>query len=184
MLNRDVFHVVAALLVGWLADASVARAQTKASDHTLKLESKENMPHVRIEGMGWLAGRWVGGEPNETTEEIWSPPLGNSMMGTFRLVKNGEVVFYEFCTITEENESLVLKIKHFDSRLNGWEEKKIAVIFPLVKLTATEAYFDGLTYRKNKNGSLTAYVLEHSRRTGAAREEAFSYERAKADKVR
>jgi hypothetical protein len=57
MRNRGVFHVVAALLVGWLAATSVARAQTKASDHTLKLQKKENMPHVRIEGIAWLAGR-------------------------------------------------------------------------------------------------------------------------------
>jgi hypothetical protein len=181
---RAVRHVVGVLLVSWLGATSLAHGQIQASHHTLRLERKENMPRARIAGIAWLAGRWVGGNPGESTEEIWSPPLGDSMMGSFRLVKNGKVAFYEFCTIAEENESLVLKIKHFDSRLNGWEEKNVAVIFPLVKLTASDAYFDGLTYRKNKDGSLTAYVLEHSQGAGKPHEEAFSYQRAKADPVR
>jgi hypothetical protein len=183
MRMHAVIHV-GVLLLSWLVPTSVARGQTQASDHTLRLERKENIPRARIEAIAWLAGRWVGGDPGESTEEIWSPPVGNSMMGIFRLVKNGKVIFYEFCTITEENESLVLKIKHFDSRLNGWEEKNVAVIFPLVKLAATDAYFDGLTYHKNKDGSLTAYVLEHSQGTGKTHEEAFSYQRAKTDTTR
>src|SRR6516225_212830 len=95
-------RVVAALLVCVPIATCAARGQTQVSDHTMKLEGKENMPRARIEGIAWLAGRWVGGDPGQSTEEIWSPPLGNSMMGSFRLLKNGKVVFYEFCTIAEE----------------------------------------------------------------------------------
>jgi hypothetical protein len=176
---RAVIHVVGVLLITWLVAAGMAHGQTPASEHTLRLLRKENTPHARIEDIAWLAGRWVGRDSGESTEEIWSPPLGNSMMGSFRVVKHGKVVFYEFCTIAEENESLVLKIKHFDSHLNGWEDKNVAVIFPLVKLSATAAYFYGLTYRKNQDGSLTAYVLEHSQANGQTHEEAFSYRPAK-----
>jgi hypothetical protein len=126
-------------------------------------------------------------QDNKIQRDQDPPPVHlEGRFGLSRLgrLKNGKVVFYEFCTIAEENESLVLKIKHFDSRLNGWEEKNVAVLFPLVKLTATEAYFDGLTYRMNKDGSLTAYLLEQSRGTGKAHEEAFCYQRAKADTTR
>jgi hypothetical protein len=34
------------------------------------------------------------------------------MMGMFRLVKDGKVVFYEFLTLVEHEGSLLLKLKH------------------------------------------------------------------------
>ena len=92
-------------------------------------------------------------------EEIWSPPVGNAMMAVFRLVENDKVQFYEIETITEENESLVLRLKHFHANLKGWEEKEDTVDFPLVKLEENKAYFDGLTFEKIGNTTLNIYVV-------------------------
>ena len=54
------------------------------------------------------------------------------MMGSFRMIENDTVNFYELMTITEQDESLILKLKHFSSDLKGWEEKDTTVDFPLV----------------------------------------------------
>lgn len=100
-----------------------AIAQTPSSANTLKLDGKESVPAASIEDVSWVAGHWTGQALGGIAEEVWSPPLGNGMMGMFKLVKGGEVAFYELLTIVEENGSLVLKLKHFDADLAGWEER-------------------------------------------------------------
>ena len=100
--------------------------------------------------------------------------MGSSMLGMFRFVKDGKVVFYELMTIAEENKSLVLKIKHFNPDLSGWEEKNISQNFPLVRMTPTEAFFAGQTYRKLQDGSLQLFVAM-KQRTGEVIEEEFLF---------
>lgn len=56
------------------------------------------------------------------------------MMGMYRLIRNAKPAFYELCTIVEENGSLVLRLKHFNPDLKGWEETDKTVDFPLVAL--------------------------------------------------
>ena len=90
------------------------------AQNTFKLKEGQSSPKASIEDISWVAGHWRGEALGGITEEIWSPPLGGSMMGSFKLVVNDEVNFYELETISEENESLLLKIKHFDAALTGW----------------------------------------------------------------
>ena len=92
-------------------------------------------------------------------EEIWTPPLGGSMMAAFKLVVNGQVKFYELETILEQEETLILKLKHFSSKLHGWEEKQETVDFKLEKVTDDKVYFDGMTFEKVSNGEMNVYVL-------------------------
>jgi hypothetical protein len=147
-------------LVVWLGvSAEPARAQSQSSANTLRLDRKENMAPAKIADLAWIQGRWVGQGLGGTAEEMWAPPLGNSMMGSFRLVKDGKVAFHELCTLVEEQGSVVLKLKHFDANLKGWEEKDKSVDFPLVRCSPNEAWFDGLTFRKTNDGDLHAYVL-------------------------
>jgi hypothetical protein len=125
-----------------------AQAQATHTPNTLKLSSRENPPKARIGDVAWLAGRWTGEFSGGAGEEVFAPPAGDSMIGMFRLVKEGRIVFSELIYIVEEAGSLVLKLKHFDRDLKGWEEKDVAREFPLVKLTEKEAYFDSITYRR------------------------------------
>ena len=46
------------------------------------------------------------------------------MMGSYRLVKDDKVIFYELQTIVEQGSSLVFRLKHFNADLSGWEEKQ------------------------------------------------------------
>ena len=76
-------------------------------------------------------------------------------MCAFKLVKDNKVQFYEICTISEENGSLMLRIKHFNPDLKGWEEKDETVDFPLVKVDGQIAYFSGMTFqRKSEDRTL------------------------------
>ena len=94
-----------------------------ANHNTLPFDSLTGSPAATLEEVSWIAGHWSGEAFGGITEEVWTPPLGGSMMCAFKLVVDGKIKFYELCTISEENKSLLLKIKHFDSDLKGWEDK-------------------------------------------------------------
>ena len=76
----------------------------------------------KLNNLTWLAGYWSGEKWDGTIDEIWSPASGNSMIGMFRFVKEGKISFTELCYIVEENDSVNLKLKHFDYDLHGWED--------------------------------------------------------------
>ncbi len=125
---------------------------------TLKLSSKDEMPEATIEDVAWLAGHWQGEMFGGTAEAVWSPPYGGTVMGMYKHVVNGDIKFYELMVIVEESKSLVLKLKHFNADLTAWEEKEKTVDFPLVKLTQTEIFFDGLTFRKIDDDTIKGFL--------------------------
>jgi len=129
------------------------------SQHTLSLQDGASSPKATIEDVAWIAGHWRGEAFGGITEEIWSPPIGNAMVASFRLVVDDKVSFYEIETITEENGSLILRLKHFHGNLVGWEEKDETVDFPLVKVERNKAYFDGMTFEKVSDTELNVYVV-------------------------
>ena len=105
-----------------------------------------------------ITGEWRGETLDGEVEEIWSSPLGNSMVATYKLVVDDKVKFYEIETITEKNGTLVLQLKHFHSNLKGWEEKDETVDFLLVKITENRVYFDGMTFEKVSDNEMNVYV--------------------------
>jgi len=111
-----------------------------------------------LENIRWIAGTWKGEAFGGITEEIWSEPLGGSMMASFKLVVNGKVQFYEIETIVEENNSLILRLKHFNNNLKGWEEKDDTVDFPLISVTKNKATFEGMTFEQLDENNMVVYV--------------------------
>jgi hypothetical protein len=126
---------------------------------TLSLTPGQESPAATIEQVAWIQGNWTGEAFGGTIEEVWNPPSAGSMMGMFKSEKDGAVNFYELMIITEQDNSLLMKLKHFNADLTGWEEKEETVDFPLVKLTPDAAYFDGLTFEKVTEEELHVYVV-------------------------
>ena len=170
MKLRYYIILVVAFIVGFNMSRG-AFAQNQNSPNTLKLNDEKVRAQATIADVSWISGHWQGEGLGGVCEEIWSPPLGNNMMGMFRFVKDGKLVFYEFETIVEESNSLNLKIKHFSQDFIGWEEKGVSVNFPLISLTAKEAVFDGLRFRKIDDDSLNIFVVIQGK------EEAFRFKR-------
>jgi hypothetical protein len=175
-MNCRAFFLVVLVAAGSLPNVSFA--QEHQTPNTLKADSHSPRPKAKIADLAWLEGHWVGEGLGGTCEEVWTPPLGNNMMGMFRLVKNEKVVFSELLFIVESEGSLVLKLKHFDTDFKGWEEKDQAQSFPLVKSATNVAYFDGLTIRKREDGTLQAFVAIKLK-SGEIKEEEFRYSSAK-----
>jgi hypothetical protein len=152
--TRRVFFIFLSLLI-----LSGSYSQSQFSPNTLKLDDPGNIPPASITQLAWIAGHWQGEALGGICQEYWVSPQANSMIGMFRLLRNDQIAFYEFLVIVEEAGSLVLKVKHFDSDLEGWEEKDESTLFPLVKLTGNEVFFDGLTFRQTGSDSLTVFVV-------------------------
>ncbi|MCH9648933.1 MAG: hypothetical protein K0U98_11895 [Deltaproteobacteria bacterium] len=146
----------------------------KNSTHTLRLADGAASPAAKIGDVAWLTGYWRGPGLGGECEEIWSHPLDGRMFGTFVLAQEGKVAFSEAMVLVEEEESLVLKVKHFDPNFIGWEEKDGFVRFPLVHLEENVAYFSGLTLRRSGD-SLTIHLVIHQK--GKRGEVEFHFER-------
>ena len=91
--------------------------------------------------LSFLSGRWTSDSPDGMEEEYWSQAMGGSMVGTFRVVKDGGAVFYEFWAIEIEDGKAVFKMKHFNRGLVGWEEKAEVVRLGTTAGTGQEVVF-------------------------------------------
>lgn len=174
--KRSRLSILVLGLLAIISSSAVFQCQSQLAPHTLTLAEGAASPLSSLADVGWIAGHWRGTAFGGTCDEIWSAPEGNSMVGLFRLVKDGKAVFYELMTIMQENQSLVLKLKHFSPGLNGWEEKNESESFPLVKVGRNEAFFSSLTYRKFIDGSLQIF-LSMKRKSGEIAEQEFHLQR-------
>ncbi len=157
--------------------ASAAAAQSRNTEHTLKLDDPDSRPPATIADVAWMAGSWQGEAFGGAVEEVWTPPSAGTMAGMFKLVSGGSPALYEFQLIVEEEGSLILKLKHYGADFSGWEDKDEFVSFPLVKLTEDAAFFSGLTYRRAGPDELEVHVAIE--RDGKQHEERLALRRAR-----
>jgi uncharacterized protein YecT (DUF1311 family) len=117
-------------------------------------------PPATIYQMWWLEGLWQGeGIDGAPATESWLPSTGHTMVGTFvQQTPEGDILFSEHMYLAEEGGSLVLKLKHFNADLTGWEDRAGMVAFRLLSLDFCAAYFSGLTIRCDGNDKLVVAV--------------------------
>jgi len=127
--------------------------------NTLKYNETTVPEKAALADVSWISGYWRGEAFGGITEEIWSSPLGNSMMFSFKLVVDNKVAFYEVGGITEKDGTLLLQLKHFHGDFKGWEEKNETVDFRLVKIEKNKAYFDEFTFEKISDTEMNMYVV-------------------------
>jgi hypothetical protein len=180
MTTRHVLTGLLALLIssGGATLAAQEMPFEKRTANTLTAAPGVPSPPASLNDLAWFAGRWTGSGLGGTCEETWSAPAGGAILGTFRLIRDGRAVFYEILTFTEHEGSLLLKLKHFNPDLTGWEEKNDTVSFRLLKATSDTFYFDGLTFRRDGADELEIFLALRDRKTGAVREERFAMTRA------
>jgi hypothetical protein len=170
--------------IGWLMGALVllgvqhlAVAQTQNTANTMKLDADAKSPPATLKDVAWLVGRWTGEGLGGQVEEVWTPPVHGQMMGMFRLVKEGKIVFYEFLTLAEHEGTIEMRIKHFNANMTGWEEKEKFLTFKLVKSEGDRVYLGGFTVERKGDDGWNGYLAMRGK-DGALREEKFVFKRA------
>ena len=130
----------------------IALTLVLSCEHCCPTEAQENPERQSdmssIDDFNWISGNWKGNAMGGTFEEAWNPASGGAMMGMFKFIDDDKIKFYELLTIVPSGDSMVLRLKHFDAGLKGWEEKNESIEFPLISVSPTEANFDGLTFTK------------------------------------
>jgi uncharacterized protein DUF6265 len=137
----------------FMSAAGVAQSGKSASD-------------VKLDDLSFICGHNRGELDGTIIDEHWSEVGGDTMIGMFRQIKNGKAQMYEFLTIEQTPAGPVLRLKHFDPGLVGWEEKAQASSYPLISWKPNEAIFERpdkavrLTFRSTSKDTLDV-VLEH-----------------------
>ena len=104
----------------------------------------------------WLQGTWQGRVGEGAIEEIWSARQANAMLGIFRWTSQGKVIVYELLLLSEEDDAVVYRFKHFDAALTGWEQKDRPITLTLVAVEEGAARFV-------ETGTATPLKLEYQR---------------------
>jgi Domain of unknown function (DUF6265) len=151
-------HLKSTIFLFLIFGSSAASAQNNFAS-TMAHDESIGSPAADLSATSWVAGHWRGKAFGGITEEVWTSPLGGSMMGSFKLVVDGKVNFYELITLSEVEGTLILKLKHFNANLTGWEEKDETVEFKLVKVTPNKVFFDHFTFEKISNDEINMYVV-------------------------
>lgn len=110
-----------------------------------------------VNQLAWLAGCWTQTRPTGVVEEHWMKPLGGTMLGMSRTVRNGKTVEYEYVQIREDGGSLVYEAR---------PSRQPAAQFPLTSLDEGVAVFENpahdfpqrIIYRRTGQDEITARI--------------------------
>ena len=147
-----------------LCSAPLAAHEAEPEYETRTAPKDAVSPPASLAQMDWLIGQWAGsGIGGAPAMESWLPPSGKTMVGSF-VQEDGEggVRFTEHLYLMEEEGTLVLRLKHFNADLTGWEEKDDMLTFRLIAVEDCAAYFRSLTLRCDGDNGLLAAVRMRS----------------------
>ena len=137
-----------------------------------------------LTNLAWMSGRWVDDSGGNLSEEVWTAPSGDSMMGMWRLVAGGKIKIFELLSIQSQGDGIVMRLRHFNPEFVAREDRDKPVELTLVgwNWKGREARFEGpavggsgqvtITYRRSSDDTL-ACTLEKE-----GKKEEFSFRRA------
>jgi len=108
--------------------------------------------------VSWLAGDWETRYATPYVEEHWTGPAGGAMLGTSRAIRDNKMVEFEFMRLEARADGIFYMPQPFG---------KPPVDFKFTPTVNHEAVFANpghsdhlkkITYRKNRDGTLTARI--------------------------
>lgn len=81
-----------------------------------------------LNDFAWLAGRWQGAWGPRIAQQVWMPPKGGVMSGTFQEVENDSTLVIELFTMVQKPDGIKLYFRHFTSTLAPWEASTPTVL--------------------------------------------------------
>ena len=182
MLRLQTIATLAAAVAAILS-AGACFAQSALPEHTYSLDDAERRPAASLDAVAWLVGAWRGEVVDDafskafgdTFEEVWNPPSAGTMVGMFKLLRGGEVAFYELMMLVEDAGSLTLKVRHFSPDFSAWEDKNEYADFPFVLADERTLHFSGFSFYRVDDDTAHAYLA--MRRGDEIHEEKLIYRR-------
>ena len=121
-----------------------------------------------LDAFRWLEGTWVEEGEGTYLEEIWSSPVADAMVGSFRWVAGGELRVCELLVLRQEEDGVRMRLTHFAPDLTPMEEEPLVFAVEdsspgLLLLRHTDPEFAGhrtLTYERSGD-TLVVQVADH-----------------------
>lgn len=154
--------VLAALAAVVHAGASAQAQVVSNTPNTVRLAEGAPRPAATVADLAWLTGQWTGEGLGGQIDEVWSDVRGGAMVGYFRLVRDGNPVFYELLTLVEHEGSVEMRLRHANPDMTGWEERNDFVTFKLAKLEPDAVWFNGLTFKRINDDLIEGYIALRS----------------------
>lgn len=114
--------------------------------------------------LAFLEGAWSVADDQGYSEEIWSAPRGDNLVGCFRLCRpDGAAAMFELLAITREEAGVMLRLRHHTPALAAREEKDRPLTMRLSTVEGRRAVFvphadagdvESLTYDGSADGTL------------------------------
>lgn len=80
----------------------------------------------------FLSGSWRSFDGDDLSEEVWTLPHGDSMIGTFRMTAaDGSLKLQESLAIVAEPGGTFLRLRHLDPKMVSREEKDAPIVLAL-----------------------------------------------------
>lgn len=109
--------------------------------------------------LAWLAGAWALDRTGERLEEWWSAPVGDSMVGHFRWIRDGELWITELVSITEEEAGIVFRLRHFGAGMRAWEDRDDPFVYLQTESAPGRASFSIVEPRPGRPGRFVFQAL-------------------------
>lgn len=133
---------------------------------------------ISWDDISWIAGEWIGDGFGGVSYEYWSAPIADAMIGTYRHVGEGQNTFYEFFSITKnEDGSFIMKLRHFNPDLNAWEDKEGQLVWEYNGKTENGFTFGPCTYERVGDTQMEITLLM-KQDDGSVGKEIFNFKRA------
>lgn len=94
--------------------------------------------------LAWLEGTWRIEADGQVLEETYGPPLGNSITGTFRWLREDAAFVYEFLLIEAQGDEIKYHLRHFGPGSIGHESKDQPMTYELVSMSEDEMVIENL----------------------------------------
>lgn len=141
-------HRLAALLLS-LASAAVLRAAPPDEPKPKQLE-------VTVADLGWFTGDWRDIDEGALSQEVWTAPQGDCLLGMWRWVDaKGASRVFELLSICQEVTGPTFRLRHFDRRFHAREEREAPIVLTLTSALQNRAVFEG------KEGELRVRLSYH-----------------------
>ncbi len=119
--------------------------------------AKQPVAAAKLSDFAWLSGTWLLDRGASRTEEHWTTPASNGMLGTSRTLRGDRMVEFEFLRIVARDGHI-----YYLAQPGG----RPATEFKLTSFDGATAIFENpqhdfpkrILYKRNPDGSLTARI--------------------------
>jgi hypothetical protein len=100
-----------------------------------------NVIAASLDDLDFMTGRWQRSNADGIAEEWWMEPRGNTKVAAFRWAKGDQLITVELVIISQEEDGIFLRFKHYGAQFDPWEKDE-ANTYRLERLEDNAVYFD------------------------------------------